>query len=209
MQRPYAVCVKSSVFPAFCLSAIACFALLLAQRAAAQSKESSGTRAGATYLAFGFAAAGANDTAAKRFWLEGGNAEVNSILGRGLGFTASVLGLHTSDAGNRIPVNLVATTAGPSYRRVVGRGSHAPVVFLHGLVGEASGFGGLYPSPTGPVSSRNSLAVRAGGGFELQLHDRLGIRLIEADWLHTQFPDAANNFQNDFYLDAGLFFRLH
>jgi peptidoglycan-associated lipoprotein len=153
-------------------------------------------------------AVGANLTTNNSFWLNGGGADLNATISHGFGVQASLMGLHTANSGGNVPVNLFVETFGPCYTVGSHFGTHAVAVSVHGLVGEANGFDGLYPTPRGADSGANGLAVQAGGNFDIGVGHRLAVRVIEADWLRTQLPNSTTNVQNNLRLGAGIVFRL-
>jgi len=159
-------------------------------------------------LGLTFNMAGANITTSNSFWLTGGSAELNASLFRGFGLTASITGLHTGNSGGGTPVNLLVETIGPSYLLQASRGKHPATFFVHGLIGEANGFNGVYPKSTAPDSSANGLAAKVGGGIDLKVSHHVSVRLFEANWLRTQLPNSTTNIQNDVELGAGIVFRI-
>jgi len=162
---------------------------------------------GVLSLALTLDSAGANITTSNSFWLTGGSAELSASLSHGFGFTANVTGLHTGNSGGGVPVNLLIETFGPSYSLQSHLGKHPATFFVHGLVGEANGFSGVYPKSTAPDSSANGFAAKVGGGLDLKVSHHISVRLVEANWLRTQLPNSTTNIQNDLELGAGIVFR--
>jgi hypothetical protein len=64
-----------------------------------------------------------------------------------------------------------------------------------------------YPKPTAPDSSASSFAAKVGGGLDLKVSHHVSIRLVEANWLRTQLPNATANVQNDLELGGGIVFH--
>ncbi len=159
-------------------------------------------------LAFTFDSAGANITTANNFWLAGGSVELNATVIRGFGLTASVTGLHTGNSGGGVPVNLVLETFGPSYLLPSRIGDHPATFFVHGLIGEANGFKGVYPKTTAPDSSADGFAAKVGGGVDLKVSRHVSVRLVEANWVRTQLPNSTTNVQIDLELGAGIVFGV-
>ena len=63
------------------------------------------------------------------------------------------------------------------------------------------------------LAADDTFAMSAGGGLDLQITRHLAIRLAQAEYLMTRFPDATTNTednvtQNNVRLSAGLLFRL-
>jgi len=173
---------------------------------AAQSAAAANTDRGVSF-AITYSESGSNLVSSNRFWLEGGGAELATSSWHGFGVAASVVGLHTSNSGSGVPVNLVVTTFGPRY-------SWSPhhsrtVLFAQGLVGEVDGFDGLYPRTPAADTSTSRLATQVGGGIDLGFRRHFSLRLLQADWLRTQLPNAGTNVQNNFRLGAGIVFHTN
>jgi hypothetical protein len=66
----------------------------------------------------------------------------------------------------------------------------------------------VFPDPTGANTVANSLAVKAGGGMNLNLKPHLALRLFEADYLRTQLPNSTNNVQNYLTIGAGAVLKI-
>jgi peptidoglycan-associated lipoprotein len=146
------------------------------------------------------------------FWMHGGSVELSALAYRGLGIVANVTGLHIGNSGEGVPLNLLTTAFGPRYtwERNAGRSSGRSFsLFGQGLVGEAHGFGSLFPDPSGATSDADSLAVQVGGGVDMGLSRHVSLRLVQANWLRTQMPNATTNVQNNLQLGAGVVFHSH
>lgn len=178
--------------------------VILCAGAGAQSKASASRPIGRVALALTYDEQGSNLTTANRFWLQGGAAELNVRLYRGLGATVSVLGLHAGSTAGGAPVNVITEAFGPSYTLTLPSRSHNVSLFARGLFGEANGFHGVYPGQGAPMSSSSSLAAVAGGGVDIRLSHHLGLRLVQADWVRTQLPNSLTNVQNNLRLGAGI-----
>jgi hypothetical protein len=58
---------------------------------------------------------------------------------------------------------------------------------------------------TGVVENdARSLALETGGGIDIPISRRWGLRAIQADWLRTQFGNGANNVQNSLIVRSGI-----
>lgn len=70
-------------------------------------------------------------------------------------------------------------------------------------------FGGILASGgiqmTGPV---DHYAMTAGGGLDYKLSRFLAIRLAQAEYFMTTFPDGLSNRQNNFRFSTGIVFRF-
>jgi outer membrane immunogenic protein len=67
-------------------------------------------------------------------------------------------------------------------------------------------FGGVY----GTTSQGNSsvFAMNLGGGLDVNVSRQWSVRLIDADYYFTQFPNGVNTRQNNLRLGAGIVFRI-
>jgi len=152
------------------------------------------------------------------FWFKGGGADAAFTFWKGWGVAATVTGDHASsvtstvirDQRSSVDVNKISFLAGPRYTWTAWTGAkdHRLQVFGQGLFGIAHGFDGLYPSNDTLKSSANSFAVQAGGGLNYYLTKNWGLRLIEADYVRTQFPNAADDVQNDMRLAFGVTYHI-
>jgi outer membrane immunogenic protein len=52
--------------------------------------------------------------------------------------------------------------------------------------------------------NRQAFGVLAGGGVTTKLKPRLGLTIVEADWIYTRIPNAVNNRQNDTRISTGI-----
>jgi len=134
-----------------------------------------------------------------------GGGELSADLYRGFGAVAAITINYTANI-NGSGVNLTTYTPafGPRYTW-----SHRKVaIFGEGLVGVSEGKS-IFPSPSGAVTTANSLAAQVGGGVDLRLSKNIAVRPFQASWLRTQFPNATTNVQNSLQLGAGIVFRLN
>jgi outer membrane immunogenic protein len=58
------------------------------------------------------------------------------------------------------------------------------------------------------VQSANAFAFSLGGGAHVPVGRRMGINVIQADWLHSTLPNTGNNRQNDLRLGTGIYLVL-
>ena len=126
-----------------------------------------------------------------RYWLRAA-AEVT-------GSTASNIG----PLGQNL--TLMTYTAGPQIALHTGR--FEP--YAQALFGAAHGSNSYFPSSTSYSTSATSFAYQAGGGVDFTLTRHIGIKVIEAQYLHTGFPNGTNGSQSHLMLGAGIVFRLH
>jgi opacity protein-like surface antigen len=60
-----------------------------------------------------------------------------------------------------------------------------------------------------PLPSENAFAMTAGGGIDLRIHRHVAIRIVQAEYLMTNFADLSTgnrDTQNDMRLSSGLVF---
>jgi hypothetical protein len=145
-------------------------------------------------------------------YFAGGAADFSAPVYRGFSLFADATGAHATQGGdgNR-PLNFVTSVAGPQYRYRIKSLS----LFAEGAVGAAYAFSSEFPGSSGSIAAGNgirtsakSFAALLGGGLELHLNQRVSLRLVQADWLRTNLPNAAGNAQNQLRLGAGLTLHL-
>lgn len=142
----------------------------------------------------------------QNFWMQGGSIELGANVWRGWGIAADLTGVHTGSIGTSgLPLSLVTITFGPRYRWHPDRRLS---LYGQGLIGEANGFGGIFPTTTGSRPEANGLAAQVGGGIDYRLSDRLAIRMLDAGWSRTQLPNSTDNVQNTLRLGAGIVLRF-
>jgi hypothetical protein len=140
-----------------------------------------------------------------KFWMQGGAIQVDGQFWRGLGAEADIAGFHSGNANNAgLGLDLVTATFGPRYAFP----AHHFAVFGHALIGQVNGFNSAFPGAAGATSSADGFALQVGGGVDLRVKHRLSLRVVEADWLRTQLPNADTNVQNSFRLAAGVAVRF-
>lgn len=146
------------------------------------------------------------------FWQQGGSVELSAQAYRGWGAAANITGTHVGSAANSgVGLSMVTTTFGPRYTWYIPNGivrKRSLAVFGQGLIGESHGFNSYFPSKTGAMTDYNAFALQVGGGVDLGLSRHVAIRVIQADWLRTQFPNGTTNVQNSFRLAAGIVLRF-
>ena len=86
--------------------------------------------------------------------------------------------------------------------------SHRFSAFAQVLLGGAHSSGALTPGSSGLAGSENAFATTIGGGLDARLARRLALRLFQADYYLTRFPNGANGDQNNLRIGAGVVFRF-
>lgn len=163
-------------------------------------------------LAVTYTAQHSNLVSTPTFWQQGGSIELSTQTYRGLGIAANVTGTTIDNAADSgVGLSMVTTTFGPRYtwHRPMGADKkHGIAIFGQGLIGEAHGFNSYFPSSTGVQTDYNSFALQVGGGVDLGLSHHFAVRVIQSDWLRTQFPNSTTNVQNSLRLGAGIVVRF-
>ena len=146
------------------------------------------------------------------FWHGGGGAELSAPIYRGLGMAANVAGTETSNAANsNAGLTLLTANFGPRYtfRHPLGpQRNRSVAIFGQALGGLAWGFNSYFPSSSGVQIDYVSFDLQLGGGVDLGLSRHFGLRVFQADWVRTEFPNGTTNVQNNLRLAAGVVFRI-
>lgn len=146
------------------------------------------------------------------FWQQGGSVELSAQAYHGWGAAANITGTHVGSAANSgVGLSMVTTTFGPRYTWYKPNGitrKRSLAVFGQALLGESHGFNSYFPSRAGAMTDYNAFALQVGGGVDLGLSRHFAVRVIQADWLRTQFPNGTTNVQNSLRLAAGIVLRF-
>lgn len=121
----------------------------------------------------------------------GWNASLTGNFKHVLGITGDVSGVYNSHRTNS---SVYTYTIGPVLT------ARLPVFqpFVHALFGAATLSSG--------GTKTTAFAMLVGGGLDLGLRKGIGIRLVQADWLRTQFRDSTQNSQGR--VSAGLVIKF-
>ncbi len=153
-------------------------------------------------------------------WLNGGSTSIAYNFNRHLGLVGDFGGF--GDTQLRLSgIGAVPDSSGKAYTYLFGPRlsfrNHARFTpFAQAL------FGGIHASEvtlssgcTGagctPLPAENSFAMTAGGGLDLRVHRHFAIRLVQAEYLMTDFENhdtGKSASQNDMRLSSGLVFRF-
>lgn len=76
-------------------------------------------------------------------------------------------------------------------------------LFGQALVGVAHAGGGI----AGAGDGKYATAARIGAAIDVPLSYKLAVRLLQVDYYLTDFPNAANQHQNNYLIGAGISFR--
>jgi outer membrane immunogenic protein len=140
------------------------------------------------------------------FYMQGARAEVSLPLHGWLSAVGELGGAHANNINSSGDgVGIITYLFGP---RVTHRPGHRLSGFGQVLFGGAHGLNGYFPTTTTSSSAANSFAFSTGGGLDLSLSRHVAVRVVQADYLYTQLPNAAGNRQNNLRLGAGIVFRI-
>jgi outer membrane protein OmpA-like peptidoglycan-associated protein len=145
------------------------------------------------------------------FWFKGGGADVSFNFWKGWGIAATLTGDHAGNVSSSgVDVNKIGYMAGPRYTWTAwsGANEHRLTIFGQALFGGAHGFDGVYPSSNKVSSSANSFALQAGGGLNYYFTRHWGVRPLEVDYVRTEFPNGADDVQNDLRLAFGVTYHF-
>lgn len=84
--------------------------------------------------------------------------------------------------------------------------------FAHFLWGAGHAGGTAYTRSLGfgvpPLGVNNSFVLTAGGGADWKVSPRIAIRLVQADYLHSEFLNGSGNRQENIKLSTGVVFSF-
>jgi hypothetical protein len=149
----------------------------------------------------------ANTTSPYQFWQNGGSVELHGQFWKGLGVVGRVDVLHNSNMQHTgIGLDLVTAAAGPRYTLNPGKGRFS--YYGEVLGGNSKGLNSKFPVDSGFVDNADSAAFLLGGGVNYHVKRWLSMRLCDAHWMRTDFPNATTGNQNTLVAGAGVVFRL-
>jgi hypothetical protein len=142
------------------------------------------------------------------FGLNGASGSVAYNFNRVFGVVADFGFYHQGNVtGNGLSLNLSSYQAGPRFSL---RNRRHLTPFAQALLGAGHAGGTLYTSSLGPglapLGASYALMVTAGVGLDWKLNHTVGIRVIQAEYLYSQFPNASvsDNRQNNVRLSSGI-----
>ena len=177
------------------------------------------------FLGYSFIRATPRSTQDRIAWLHGGDANIAFNVNHYLGLVADFGGYPASSltiTGPGTPSSRVVDADGRVFTYMIGpRLSYrnpritpfAQALFGVAHAGAVSISGCAGSSVCIPLPSENAFAMVVGGGFDVNVHRRLAIRLIQADYFMTRFKDPSSptgqsGKRNDVRLSTGLVFRF-
>ena len=147
-----------------------------------------------------------------RVVLPGGSVDAAYTFGgsfRGLGVVIDFNGEAASNVEPGVNLTQISALGGLRYSFLVAKRSPRPVT-LYGEVlgGRVSARDSLFPGPSGTTTTAGSLAFQAGGGANIRLTHSISLRMLEADFITTHLPNAANSRQYDVRFSNGVVFHF-
>jgi hypothetical protein len=205
MQR-----ILKTVLAALVIAAAMMATICAAQSASVPTKSAppnSSMQGSALEIAFTYQGTRSDVVNGSGFWMQGGAAQIHGRFYGGWGAVADIAGAHIANINSSgVGLDLVTATFGPRYTWKSAR--HRYSLYGQGLLGQAWGMNSVFPSPAGTNTVANSMAIKAGGGMNLDLKPHLALRLLEIDYLRTQLPNSTNNVQNYLTIGACFVWRL-
>ena len=175
---------------------LAC-ALLLAASVAGQSI--SRLEAGANY---NYARTNAAPGDCGCFALQGADGWIGYNLIRRFDVVGEVASQHASHIGPfAADLTITSYMGGIRYQKNIIR-RWSP--FAQVVAGGAHAGGSMAPGNSHIPGSSNAFAMAAGGGIDLRLSQLFALRVIQADYFYTRFPNGVNDHQNNMRIGAGL-----
>lgn len=107
------------------------------------------------------------------------------------GVTADFSGHYGSP--NSTDLSLYSFFFGP---KLTYRGNDKVNPFVHSLFGAVRAHRGITPPgpiPQLPPASESAFVMVLGGGVDYKVSDRVAIRLVQADYVHTRFDESSGN----------------
>ena len=155
---------------------------------------------------FNYIRANAPPAACGCFDMKGGFVSGSATITYWLSAAGELTGGHANNIGP-LGQNLTLTTytAGPrvNFRR------QRFVTYAQALFGAAHGSDSYFPEGSSYSTSANSFAFSTGGGLDYHLNHRFAVQILEAQYLHTGFPNGTDGSQNHLMLGAGLVVKFH
>ena len=143
------------------------------------------------------------------FWMQGAGLDLAATYKNHWGLSAAINGEHAGNVTPSLDVNKITYLAGPRYTADVFTGKNGfwkgrtVQLFGEGLFGAAHAFASVIPSSSGVINSTNVFAVQVGGGVNVSINKRFGLRLLQVDYVRTALPNNTTNEQDDLHLGFG------
>ena len=140
------------------------------------------------------------------FSMNGGNIWASVRLAHGFSAVGEFSGQYSNDVNaTGADLTLYSYVFGPRYTLGSSRRWRP---FAQLLVGGAHASGAFEPAASGASGSSNAFAMVAGGGLDADVTSHFALRLFEADYYLTLFPNGVNGHQNNLRISAGIILRF-
>ena len=193
------------------------FAMLPCAGQAAKAVSSDNAAAAGTFdlgLTYTYKLAKLSSTTGWYFGIQGGSVDGVYWLGPkayNLGLAFDFNGETVSNIRPGVNLSQVSFVAGPRYTlwsyKAPGRLSGINV-YGQGLVGFVNAFNSVFPTGAAVTPSASSFALQTGGGVNLPICKKWGVRLFEADYVYTQLPNSSSNYQGDVRFSGGATYHF-
>ena len=147
----------------------------------------------------------------ERVNLHGASFSGEFCLNHWLGIVGDVGIYHAGNIANQFSLTLWSYQAGPRVRL---RNDTRFTPYGQFLIGGGHAGGTLYTSSLGPglapIGTSNSFLYTVGGGVDYRLTDKIGIRILQAEYLRSEFLNGSivGHQQNNLRLTAGVVFNF-
>jgi hypothetical protein len=137
------------------------------------------------------------------FALQGGGVNARLAVTDRLSAVADFSVVHVGTvSGANYGLGLMTLMAGTQFRHRLGH--YTP--YGQFLLGAVRGFDSVFPASTS--SSASAFIFEAGGGSEMVVTPKFSARIFELDYMRTDLPNNANNWQNHLKISAGIVYHF-
>jgi len=143
--------------------------------------------------------------------LHGASFSTALYLHHWIGIVGDVGVYHAANIANQFSLTVSSYQLGPRLR-FPNQTRFTP--YGQFLIGGGHAGGTLYTSPLGPglapIGTNNSFLYTVGGGVDCRLNNRIGVRIVQAEYLRSEFLNGSivGHQQNNLRLSAGLLFNF-
>src|SRR4051812_41463437 len=147
----------------------------------------------------------------ERINLHGANFSAAYYVNNWLGIVADAGVHHAGNIANQFSLNLWSYQFGPRVRL---RNDTRFTPYGQFLLGGGHAGGTIYTTSLGfglnPIGTNNSFLFTVGGGLDYRLSNRFGIRVVQAEYLHSEFSNGSvvGHRQNNLRLSTGIVFSF-
>jgi peptidoglycan-associated lipoprotein len=193
------------------------FAMLPCAGQAAKAVSSDNAAAAGTFdlgLTYTYKLAKLSSTTGWFFGVQGASVDGVYWLGPkayNLGLAFDLNGETATNIRPNVNLSQISFVAGPRYTlwqyKAPGRLSGINV-YGQGLVGFVNAFNSVFPTGTAVTTGASSFALQTGGGVNMPLNNKWGLRLFEADYVYTRLPNSSSNYQGDIRFSGGVTYHF-